>query len=1146
MHSRISVFFRRLIAPALLVFAPAIASAQDQSVTITGRVTGAANEALPAVSVLIADLGISAYTGNDGTYRLVVPAARARGQEVALTARSIGRQSRSNLVRLTPGTTVTQNFMLPADPLRLEQVIITAGAEAVAERVGTVRANVDAATITKSNETNVVQALAGKVPGVLTHEGSGDAGASTSIQIRGAKTFGTSQPTFIIDGVVMNNATRNQAALNGAPAPNRAIDINPEDVASIEILKGAAASSIYGASVGSAGAIVITTKRGQGGRTQYTLRSNYQTDKAIKTQPTQMLYGVGTGCNAAGVDGVASGGITCLDTYRTNCINATTGAAIQNCSIGSNFFSWGPKLAPTTPVYDHGSEVFEQGNSFDNSISMSGGSDRTTFYLSMGALRDNGFIVGDKDYFNRYSVRFNGSHALRDDLTVGASGSYVQTGGSGADRGNTINGVGLSSLRQPPNFNALQYLDPTTGLHRSWRFPNPGPNSALGASFNRGFDNPFYALNEDALLAETGRYFGNLNAKWTPLQWLAVNWTLGGDYTSDDRTYGYALASSGKNNGEIERWQFYDRIIDHNLTATATKSFNTDIQGGLTLGQNLNETYFRQIDIFAQTLIAPAPYKLSNTVSRTTPNDAESRRRVDGYFGQATLDLYDQLFLAARLRNDGSSAFGEGNQRAYYPGASAAWSFTKKLNLPQSLISFGKLRAAYGESGQQPPLYATQDVFITTVFADFNPASLQAPTLNGIGGLYASAVKGNPDIKPERVREFEAGVDLSLWNGNADLSVTGYSSKSQDVIFQVPLPPSTGYTNVNLNAGALTNKGVEVSSSIRPFTRDNFSFELGMNWGKNTNLVTSLGATDRQLAGTDSIATLQSCGTEARQPRCVTGLGNSFSGQTTHAQVGFPLGVWRSSDFARCGRGLTTVTFAGTTHDVGTACAGAPDGALYIAANGFPITDPTQRAIGNPWPDWTAGISGTMKFRGIEVSAFLDHRQGGDVLNMTRSSMDQYGTHEETLIRGEQRTFGVNMQCYNKTCDVLNGPTVGPGKGTAVTIGEGWYSGGNFATQGNGQGATGGPITTRLEDATNTRLREVSLSYTFRQPWVSRIAGSESIDVKLAGRNLVLWTKYSGLDPETNLGGAANANRGIDFFNTPLSRGLVVSVAIHH
>jgi hypothetical protein len=287
--------------------------------------------------------------------------------------------------------------------------------------------------------------------------------------------------------------------------------------------------------------------------------------------------------------------------------------------------------------------------------------------------------------------------------------------------------------------------------------------------------------------------------------------------------------------------------------------------------------------------------------------------------------------------------------------------------------------------------------------------------------------------------------------------------------------------------------------------------------------------------------TKDNCGPEAKVPRCQTGIGSSFSGQATFLQVGMPFGVWRSIDFARCGRGLTTVSFGGTTHNVGAACAGAADGALYIAANGFPITDPNERAIGNPWPDWTAGFSGYVTVKGVEFSAFLDHRQGGDVLNMTRSSMYQYGTHKDTEIRGQTRTFGKDMLCYNKTCDVLNGPVVGPGAGTAVVIGEGWFSGG---TLGNGQGATGGPITTRLEDATYTRLREISVGYTFSGAWVQTLAGTRELDIKLSGRNIKLWSDYSGLDPETNLGGAQNSNRGIDWFNTPLSRSFVVSFAL--
>jgi hypothetical protein len=415
--------------------------------------------------------------------------------------------------------------------------------------------------------------------------------------------------------------------------------------------------------------------------------------------------------------------------------------------------------------------------------------------------------------------------------------------------------------------------------------------------------------------------------------------------------------------------------------------------------------------------------------------------------------------------------------------------------------------------------------------------------LNAIGGLYPAGGRGNPNIEPERVRELETGFDLGIARGRVDVSLTRYDSKSMDVVFGATLPPSTGYTSVNLNAGELTNKGWELTTNLRALQRSDMSLEFGFNWAQNKNMVTSLGAIDAQLSGLVPMPTAANCGPEAKVPRCETGIGSSFAGQSTHLQIGQPLGVWRSTDFARCGRGLTTVSFAGTSHNVGAACAGAADGALFIAPNGFPITDPTVRAVGNPWPDWTGGISTTASFKGVEVSAFLDHRHGGNVLNMTRSSMYQYGTHKDTELRGTSVTFGSNMLCHNITCEVLNGPVVGPGAGTAVVLGEGWFSGGVL---GAGQGATGGPITTRLEDATFTRLREISVGYSFRQPWVQNLASVRQIDLKLSGRNLQLWTDYSGFDPEVNLGGAQNSNRGIDWFNAPLSQAWVVSVTLTH
>ncbi|HXE83862.1 MAG TPA: TonB-dependent receptor, partial [Gemmatimonadales bacterium] len=819
----------------------------------------------------------------------------------------------------------------------------------------------------------------------------------------------------------------------------------------------------------------------------------------------------------------------------TNCFTV-------NCQIQNGFFSWGPRIPDSVPTFDHGAEMFENGKTLENSLSISGGNDRTTFYLSMSTHNQDGFIVANTDRYERYTARFSGSHTLFENFVVSASISVVQAKTTGSDRGNSINGIGISALRQPPDFDARNYLGGPNNLHRSWRFPNPGPTAFIT---NRGFDNPFYALYTDQLEGQNGRYLGNINVNWKPLLWLAVNWTLGGDYNSDDRTYAYGQASSGTNGGSMERWQFYDRTFDHTLTATGSHTFNPNINGSLTLGQNLNETYFRQIDVSGQVWLAPTPYKLSNTTTRTLPNDAEQRRRIEGYFGQANLDLYDQVFLQARLRNDANSAFGVGHQRAWYPGASVAWSFTKAVSVPEQWLTYGKARMAYGESGQQPPLYATQDVFTTASFADFNPGSLQGTTINGIGGLYASATKGNPDISPERVKEFEGGFDLSVLRGRADLSLTRYVAKSHDVIFAVPLPPSTGFTSQNINAGALENKGWELTSEIRAVQKSELSVSFGLNWAKNRNVVTSLGATQDQLDGLVPMPTPENCGPEAKVARCETGIGSSFAGQTTHAQVGYPLGVWRSIDFARCGRGLTNVSFGGTTYDVGTACAGAPDGALYLAPNGFPITDPTVRAIGNPWPDWTAGISATVNYKGFQITAFVDHRHGGDVLNMTRASMYQYGTHIDTDMRGDTVVFGQNMLCQNKNCDVLNGPVVGPGKDVPVVLGEGWFS--NSADpNGRGQGATGGPISTRLEDATFTRLREISISYSFRGRWVSRVAGFRQIDLKVSGRNLGLWTKYSGYDPEVNLGGAQNANRGIDWFNAPLAHAWIMQFNLYH
>jgi TonB-linked SusC/RagA family outer membrane protein len=1086
--------FRRLLSAAVaLTMLPVAAAAQDGA-TVTGRVTSDAGAPLASAAVTLQGMNIGTLTREDGRYSISVPAARVTGQQVTVQAQLLGFRAQSRQITLTAGSH-TVDFALPTNPLRLGEVVVTgAGTQTEAQKIGFTRATVDSTTVVRANEANVVQALAGKVSNVQVDQMGGEPGASSAIRIRGPKTISqTGQPLFVVDGMPINNNTRSTngfatggSSLSGTVTPNRASDINPDDIESIEVLKGAAASAIYGAAAGS-GVILITTKKGRPGRTSYSLRSSVQFDEPLNVVPTQQSFGVGAA-------------------------NVSSNCAAPNCAISANFFSWGPALAAGTPTFDHAEEIFETGTLFDNTLSVSGGNDRTQFYLSGGAVIHDGFIFSDKDQYKRYSVRFNGAHRVFDNLKVGANVAYVNQEGDFLARGNSVNGTLLGALRQPPEFNAKNFMT-EEGLHRSWRFPNPVGQGVLLS--NRGFDNPFYVIDQGAATQTVGRVFGNVNVDWQALDWLRVNWTVGADYSGDDRVEARAFQSSGApTGGSVIRWQLADRILDHNLIVTANYNAAAFWSGTLSVGQNLNEQWFRQVTVTGNTLISPQPFKLANTVNRSPANDDEQRRRTEGYFAQGTADLWDQLYLTAAIRNDGSSTFGVDDNRAWYPKGSVAWEFTKLAEGPIAFLDYGKLRAAYGETGQQPAVYLQNDVFVNDPFLDFNPGSTIIPTLGGFGGLYTSRNKGNPAIRPERVKEWEGGVDLGLLGERADVGVTYYRSRAEDVIFNVPLPPSTGFTTQSRNAATIQNRGWEATLNVRPYTSRDVSVNVGLNWARNKNKVLSLG---------DPNTT-------------VTGFGASFIGSTAHAVVGQPLGMFRGQDFARCGRGLTTIG----TNDIAAACAGAPDGALYIAASGFPVVDPNTINIGDPNPEWTGGANLELTVRKVRLAGFLDVRHGGKTLNMTKSSMYQYGTHKDTEIRATCVRVGGVLTCSGNEqvfgVDLLAGPTVGPGAGTAVPIGENWFS---------GNGSVGGPRAQFMEDAGNVRLREVSAAYTFDQPWVQRTLGFTSIDVKVAGRNLKMWTDYTGFDPEPNLGGAGIANRGVDWFVNPLAKAWVFSVALN-
>ena len=1079
----------RLFAVAAFALAPVVALAQ-QPATISGRVTSTQGAPVTAATVSIPSMSVGALTGPDGRYTFTVPAARVTGQTVAITARLVGYSPVTAQVVLRAGP-IEQNFVLTSVPTQLSAVVVTgAGTATTRERLGSTINTVDSALITRATQPqNLVSALAGAAPNVDIRTQSGEPGASASIRIRGASSvLGTNEPLFVIDNQPVDNSTisstgrqENQTVV----AQNRISDLNPNDIESVEILKGAAASAIYGARAAN-GVVLITTKRGRAGETRYTYSSTATFDDVEPNIDLQRRFGQGSG----------GAPFTC---------------AAVNCRPPSG--SWGPELAAGVPSYDHLNEIFDTGLTWDNNLTISGGSERTTFFLSGGLMHQDGYMEGPNNSYRRATVRLKGTHQFRANLTVGGNFAYVDTEGDYVQKGSNTSGLLLGALRSPPDFNNRQYLDPETGLHRSYRFPRPGFNSL---TMSRGYDNPFFTLSNPGNWSELGRYIGNVNLDWRPLDWLTVQYTLGADSYSDSRSQALPFTSSTRPTGQVIRFDVSNLQIDHNLVVSSEREFTPSFTGRLLVGQNLNVRRYRDVYSQGNDLNAPEPLALQNTINAVVPTETRSRRHVEGYFAQAEADLWRQLFLTVGVRNDGYSTFGESDRRATYPKAQLSWMFTNTFGDAGTLgpLTFGKLRAAYGEVGREPPVYATITAYDPTQTFGSGFGDVIQVSQSGQGGLVTDFVAGNPDLKPERNKEFELGFDVGLFGQLSDLSFTYYDKQSKDVIMQVPVNASATGTQFQLaNAAEISNRGYEVQLNVRPVTTDRFAWDVGLQYGRNRGRVES-------LAGAEFVQyTLE-----------------GFTGSIGSSSVGFAPGVLRGQDFARCGRGLTIDTNGdNVVEDIDALCgANAPRGALFLNADGIPVEDPTDRVIADPNPDWMGGVTTQLTFfRRLRLSALLDVRQGFDVWNGTRAALYNFGTHKDTEIRTQQGVFGRGGNWY--THETVAGPGAGQVAFHDVAEWQTWF---------NGLGGSFGPVMSQfIEDGSFVKLREVSVAYTFDQPWVRRL-GLSAVDARLAGRNLATWSDYTGLDPEASLGGAEYLTQGIDFFTNPQSRSFVFSLTL--
>jgi TonB-linked SusC/RagA family outer membrane protein len=1093
-------FVRKFIsALALLVGAGSTLTAQSGT-TISGTVTNEQGVPLPGATVLIQGTTTGAHTDDAGRYVIVVPANNANGQSAVLVARVIGYSARQVPIVLTAGSNISQSFALVVNPLNLDAVLVTgAGTSTTRERLTTTINTVDSSALTRAtNPQNVVSALAAQAPNVEVRTQSGEPGASASIKIRGSASLsGTNQPLFVVDGQPIDNQTfSTQSIANGSGtasgadastvAPNRASDINPADIESIQILKSSAAAAIYGARAAN-GVVLITTKSGTPGATKYTISSTETFDRVNSPDLLQHTF-------VQGLNGVA----------------ATCGG--PDCSVAR--YSWGPTAAAGTPLFDHSSELFDTGLTADNNLQVSGGNDRTTFYASGGLMNQNGYLKGPNNKYNRATIRLKGTQQVNSKLKIGGNLSYIDTRGKFVQKGSNLSGVMLGALRTPPNFdNEDTYLP--NGLQRAYRFPDATSVAAMENAVY--YDNPFFVLDNPGNRSELGRSVSNLTVDYTPMDWLSVNETLGADYYNDWRLESLPLTSGGDAVGNVTRNDINNLEIDHNLIATAKHTFGTNTDLTFTVGQNLNSRRLRQTYAFGEQLIAPTPYNIQNTI---TPRVQEYRalRHIEAYFGQAELSLLDQLVLNVGLRNDGFSTFGSANPRANYPKASAAWTFSNLLNHRDrtGILSYGKLHVAYGETGKEPPAYAAVTALNSTTFftlGGFGDALKSG--INGQGALSTSLIVGNPNLKPERNKETEVGADLAFLDSKIDLSATGYNKRGSDIILSAPINASANGSNQQvLNAATISNKGLELTLNLHPIQLPNAAWDVGVQYGRNKGNVLSLNGA-----------------------QFINYVLEGFTGAIGTSAVGFAPGVIQGADFIRCGRGITNVAIPGmgVVPDIDAVCGSAPKGALFLGPGGLPVPDATQRIIADPNPKYSMSYSSSVRWNKISLSGLLDVRKGGSVWNGTRGVLDFFGTgidtKNRTMTNGQ---YGVNYALKNYPT------TAGPGKDVIpFQTPNDWQNW--FLSDGGGFGTVGAQF---VEDGSFAKLREISLTYTLDNPFFKNLTGFSSADIRIAGRNLKTWTKYTGFDPEVNLGGAEFLTQGLDYFINPPTRSFVLSFSL--
>ena len=928
-NKTISIMKKLFLPLFLILFVVGFAVGQR---TVTGTITGSDGEPLIGASVLVKGTSVGTVSDFEGNYSLDVP------------------DERKILVFSYTGYTA-QEFELGVsnvldvvleEGVALGEVIVTAiGLESNRAKIGYAVQNVKAEEITNSKETNLLNALAGKVAGVTVTSSSGSPGSSSTVRIRGNVSIGRSNsPLFVVDGVPIDNSEIGNA-VDGVDQSNRGIDINPNDIASMTVLKGPSATALYGVRAAN-GAVVITTKTGQAGKPVINITTRYSVDQINQLPNRQSLY----------AQGRPVGGVS---TWR----GPHTGEG----------FSWGPAIADLefdgseyeydrngrlvakgtgngTPARAYDAyDFFKNGQTYDLNASISGGNETMRYFISAGSLSSDG--TSPNATFKRNSFRVKIDADLSEKFEASMSANYVNSGGNRLQRGSNIQGVMLGLLRNTPTFDV--------GNGKVGQEAADDPSSYLLAdgrqrSYRAGiYDNPYWVANKNPFTDDVNRVIGYASLAYNVNDWMKLTYKLGIDTYSDRRNGAFDI-NPGRSPGSVNQSTISNTDLNQDILLTMSRNLSPSFGISATVGGNAFTTSYFNQNANGTTLSAPNFYHISNA-SDIVAGEVINKKRLLGLFGTVDLSYEDYLFLNLTGRNDWSSSLPKENNTFQSYSASVGFAFTEALNMQgNTILPYGKLRASYGVVGNDAPIYATSNYFGQAASGgDGFITAINFPAY-GTNAFERNVGLGNDQIVPEKTATWEVGGEFKFLRGRLGLDVTYFSSKSEDQIISVQLPASTGFTSVIQNAGEITNKGWEIILDGSPI-----SSSTGFNWDISANFTAIENTVETLAEGVDNIFLA------------------GFTSTQSVVIPGQPYGVIWGDGFQR-----------------------TDDGTLIIDDNGWPLASPEKQILGDPNPDFTIGIRNTFSFKGITLSGLLDIRQGGDMWCGTCGVMGYFGMTEQS------------------------------------------------------------------------------------------------------------------------------------------------------